>query len=112
MAFLLLRLGIYISQICSAALMSVGLKVLRLIRSAQTDPCIPEAFHDLSEMSEIFAKTDRVHAEVCAELFFYGKALLEMSKIKSAVLENCLQAVEDLSKPVAMKIKTTPVGSR
>lgn len=70
MAFLLLRLGIYISQICSAALMSVGLKVLRLIRSAQTDPCIPEAFHDLSEMSEIFAKTDRVHAEVCAELFF------------------------------------------
>ena len=35
-----------------------------------------------------------------------------MSKIKSAVLENCLQAVEDLSKPVAMKIKTTPVGSR
>ena len=54
MAFLLLRLGIYISQICSAALMSVGLKVLRLIRSAQTDPCIPEAFHDLSEMSVRF----------------------------------------------------------
>ena len=61
----------------------------------QDQPCIPEALDDLSEVCEIFAKTHGVHAEVCAEPFFYyGKALLEMSKIESAVLGNCLEGFD------------------
>ena len=36
-----------------------------------------------------------VHAEVCAESFlFFGKALLEMSKIESAVLGNAFEGFE------------------
>jgi len=66
-----------------------------LLEDAKTNPCIPEALDDLSEVCEIFAKTHGVHAEVCAEPFFYyGKALLEMSKIESAVLGNCLEGFE------------------
>jgi len=66
-----------------------------LLEDAKINPCIPEALDDLSEVCEIFAKTHGVHAEVCAEPFFYyGKALLEMSKIESAVLGNCLEGFE------------------
>jgi len=66
-----------------------------LLEDAKINPCIPEALDDLSEVCEIFAKTHGVHAEVCAEPFFYyGKALLEMSKIESAVLGNCLEGFD------------------
>jgi len=66
-----------------------------LLEDAKINPCIPEALDDLSEVCEIFAKTHGVHAEICAEPFFYyGKALLEMSKIESAVLGNCLEGCD------------------
>merc|ERR1712055_671078 len=66
-----------------------------LLEDAKINPCIPEALDDLSEVCEIFAKTHGVHAEICAEPFFYyGKALLEMSKIESAVLGNCLEGFD------------------
>jgi len=68
---------------------------LDLLEDAKINPCIPEALDDLSEVCEIFAKTHGVHAEICAEPFFYyGKALLEMSKIESAVLGNCLEGFD------------------
>merc|ERR1712192_367449 len=66
-----------------------------------------------SEVCEIFAKTHGVHAEVCAEPFFYyGKALLEMSKIESAVLGNCLEGfdhelVEEKSTSAKWRTKKT-----
>merc|ERR1712055_942500 len=66
-----------------------------LLEDAKINPCIPEALDDLSEVCEIFAKTHGVHAEICAEPFFYyGKALLGMSKIESAVLGNCLEGFD------------------
>merc|ERR1712029_1334783 len=66
-----------------------------LLEDAKTNPCIPEALDDLSEACEIFAKTHGVNAEVCAEpFFFYGKALLKMSKIESAVLGNAFEGFE------------------
>merc|ERR1712106_407115 len=66
-----------------------------LLEDAKTNPCIPEALDDLSEVCEIFAKTHGVDAVVCAEpFFFYGKALLEMSKIESAVLGNAFEGFE------------------
>ena len=68
---------------------------VELLEDAKINPCIPEALDDLSEVCEIFAKTHGVHAEACAEPFFlYGKALLEMSKIESAVLGNAFECFE------------------
>merc|ERR1712212_805492 len=84
------------SQTTFASIMTDSMKFAQeLLEDAKINPCIPEALDDLSEVCEIFAKTHGVHAEVCAEPFFYyGKALLEMSKIESAVLGNCLEGFE------------------
>merc|ERR1712212_856741 len=91
-----ITLSLSTSQTTSASTMTDSMKFAQeLLEDAKINPCIPEALDDLSEACEIFAKTHGVHAEVCAEPFFYyGKALLEMSKIESAVLGNCLEGFD------------------
>merc|ERR1712055_1224893 len=91
-----ITLSLSTSQSMSTSTMSDSMKFAQeLLEDAKINPCIPEALDDLSEVCEIFAKMHGVHAEVCAEPFFYyGKALLEMSKIESAVLGNCLEGFD------------------
>ena len=66
-----------------------------LLAEAKTNTCVPEIVEDLSEVCAIFAKTHGEDAVECAEPFLlYGKALLEMSKIESAVLGNAFEGFE------------------
>jgi len=73
--------------------MSPNLKYAQeLLVEVKTNPCVPEAVEDLSEVCAIFAKTHGEDAVECAEPFLlYGKALLEMSKIESIVLDNAFE---------------------
>merc|ERR1711936_414845 len=96
-------MGIFLAQasphsICDlyGSTMSDNMKyAVELLEDAKINPCIPEALDDLSEVCEIFAKTHGEDAVECAEPFFlYGKALLEMSKIESAVLGNAFEGFE------------------
>merc|ERR1711934_922039 len=66
-----------------------------LLAEAKINTCVPEIVEDLSEVCAIFAKTHGEDAVECAEPFLlYGKALLEMSKIESAVLGNAFEGFE------------------
>jgi len=73
--------------------MSSDLKYAQeLLEEVKTNTCVPEAVEDLSEVCAIFAKTHGEDAVECAEPFLlYGKALLEMSKIESIVLDNAFE---------------------
>merc|ERR1712212_175555 len=73
--------------------MSSDLKYAQeLLEEAKTNICVPEAVEDLSEGCAIFAKSHGEDAVECAEPFLlYGKALLEMSKIESIVLDNAFE---------------------
>jgi len=73
--------------------MSSDLKYAQeLLEEAKTNSCVPEAVEDLSEVCAIFAKSHGEDAVECAEPFLlYGKALLEMSKIESIVLDNAFE---------------------
>merc|ERR1712179_262601 len=73
--------------------MSSDLKYAQeLLEEVKNNTCVPEAVEDLSEVCAIFAKTHGEDAVECAEPFLlYGKALLEMSKIESIVLDNAFE---------------------
>jgi len=73
--------------------MSSDLKYAQeLLVEAKANTCLPEAVEDLSEVCAIFAKTHGEDSVDCAEPFLlYGKALLEMSKIESIVLDNAFE---------------------
>jgi len=79
--------------IMSTSSSTVDLKFAQeLLEEAKTNTCVPEAVEDLSEVCAIFAKTHGESAVECAEPFLlYGKALLEMSKIESIVLDNAFE---------------------
>merc|ERR1719500_1138721 len=83
--------------------MSSDLKYAQeLLEEVKTNTCVPEAVEDLSEVCVIFAKTHGEDAVECAEpLLLYGKALLEMSKIESAVLGNAFEDNYDQHEMVA-----------
>jgi len=67
----------------------------QLLEEAKTNLCVPTAVEDLSEVCAIFAKTYGEDAVECAEPFLlYGKALLEMSKIESIVLDNAFEGFD------------------
>merc|ERR1719347_1186610 len=54
-----------------------------------------EALSNLASSCEIFAKVKGETAHECAEpYFYYGKALLEMSRMESSVLGNALEGVD------------------
>merc|ERR1712055_350216 len=56
---------------------------------------IPRAVCELSEASEILSKKFGDKGDECAvTLLYYGKALLELSKIESAVISNALKGVD------------------
>merc|ERR1712055_146251 len=56
---------------------------------------IPRAVCELSEASEILSKKFGDKADECGvTLLYYGKALLELSKIESAVISNALEGVD------------------
>merc|ERR1712055_1255356 len=56
---------------------------------------IPRAVCELSEASEILSKKFGDKADECAvTLLYYGKALLELSKIESTVISNALEGVD------------------
>jgi len=73
--------------------MSSDLKYAQeLLEEVKTNTCVPEAVEDLSEVCAIFAKIHGEDSVECAEPFLlYGKALLEMSKIESIVLDNAFE---------------------
>jgi len=73
--------------------MSSDLKFAQqLLEEVKTNSCVPTTVEDLSEVCEVFSKTYGEDAEECAEPFLlYGKALLEMSKIESLVLDNAFE---------------------
>merc|ERR1712112_285102 len=67
----------------------------QLLEEVKTNLCVPTAVEDLSEVCAIFAKTYGEDAVECAEPFLlYGKALLEMSKIESIVLDNAFEGFD------------------
>ena len=77
--------------ICSSIFFSLKY-AQELLEEVKTNTCVPEAVEDLSEVCSIFAKTHGENAVECAEPFLlYGKALLEMSKIESIVLDNAFE---------------------
>merc|ERR1712055_612715 len=62
---------------------------------------IPDAVSNCSKACEIMAKHKGEMATECAEAYFYyGKALLELSRVESGVLGNALDGVD-------METKTT-----
>merc|ERR1711970_501481 len=64
---------------------------------------IPDAVSNCSLACEIMAKHKGEMATECAEAYFYyGKALLELSRVESGVLGNALDGVD-------METKTTDV---
>jgi len=64
---------------------------------------IPDAVSNCSKACEIMAKHKGEMAAECAEAYFYyGKALLELSRVESGVLGNALDGVD-------METKTTEV---
>merc|ERR1712112_788721 len=64
---------------------------------------IPDAVTNCSKACEIMVKHKGEMAAECAEAYFYyGKALLELSRVESGVLGNALDGVD-------MEIKTTDV---
>merc|ERR1712055_226943 len=65
---------------------------------------IPDAVSNCSKACEIMAKHKGEMATECAEAyFFYGKALLELSRVESGVLGNALDGVDMESKPTDVK---------
>merc|ERR1712002_1227849 len=56
---------------------------------------IPSAVSDLAESCEILSKVFGETAEECAEAYYYyGKALLEISRLENQVLGNALEGVD------------------
>jgi len=65
---------------------------------------IPDAVSNCSKACEIMAKHKGEMAAECAEAYFYyGKALLELSRVESGVLGNALDGVDMESKPTDVK---------
>merc|ERR1711973_1012952 len=85
---------------------------------------IPDAVSNFSEACELMVKHKGETAIESAEGYlYYGKALLELSRVESGVLGNALdgvdmensnfnQAVEDLNECLAKRIKSLPSDSR
>merc|ERR1711934_795873 len=68
---------------------------------------IPDAVANFSKACEIMAKQKGEMAAECAEAYFYyGKALLELSRVESGVLGNALDGV-DMESETA-RTKTSP----
>jgi len=56
---------------------------------------VPAAVSDLAECCEIVTKTCGETADECAEVYYYyGKALLELSRLENGVLGNALEGVD------------------
>merc|ERR1719260_674401 len=72
-------------------------KALELLAEAKRDllvHAIPDAVSNCSKACEIMAKHKGEMANECAEAYFYyGKALLELSRVESGVLGNALDGV-------------------
>merc|ERR1712212_951382 len=65
---------------------------------------IPDAVSNCSKACEIMAKHKGEMAAECAEAYFYyGKALLELSRVESGVLGNALDGVDMENKPTDVK---------
>merc|ERR1712082_326174 len=57
---------------------------------------IPEAVSTLALASELLAKQfGETHAECAEAYFYYGKSLLEMSRLESGILGNALEGVPE-----------------
>merc|ERR1712055_223256 len=69
---------------------------------------IPDAVSNCSKACEIMAKEKGEMATECAEAYFYyGKALLELSRVESGVLGNALHGVDmDTRTPSRLKRRT------
>jgi len=73
---------------CSSSLIQSGKKNLFLKN-------IPDAVSDLSEACEQLSNKFGDEADECAEAFlYYGKALLELSKMENAIITNALDGVD------------------
>merc|ERR1719260_663124 len=81
-------------------------KALELLAEAKRDllvHAIPDAVSNCSKACEMMAEEKGEMATECAEAYFYyGKALLELSRVESGVLGNALDGVD-------METKTTDV---
>merc|ERR1719370_2170511 len=65
---------------------------------------IPDAVSNCSSACEIMAKHKGEMATECAEAYlYYGKALLELSRVESGVLGNALDGVDMETKPADEK---------
>merc|ERR1712055_1034284 len=73
-------------------------KALELLAEAKRDllvHAIPDAVSNCSKACEMMAKEKGEMAPECAEAYFYyGKALLELSRVESGVLGNALHGVD------------------
>merc|ERR1719300_428538 len=65
---------------------------------------IPDAVSNCSKACEIMARHKGEMADECAEAYFYyGKALLELSRVESGVLGNALDGVDMETKPTDVR---------
>ena len=75
-----------------------------LLESVKENFYVPEAVDDMAECCAIFAKEFGETDIKCAEpYFYYGKALLEMSRLEAEVLGHAMEGIdiyaEDSSDP-------------
>jgi len=76
-------------------------KALTIGKEYLLKPDIPTAVSFLAEACSLYVKVYGEMAPECGEVYFYyGKALLEMSRIESTVLGNALQGVPDSEEEV------------
>ena len=78
--------------------------VKELLESVKENFYVPEAVDDMAECCAIFAKEFGETDIKCAEpYFYYGKALLEMSRLEAEVLGHAMEGIdiyaEDSSDP-------------
>ena len=66
-----------------------------LLESVKENFYVPEAVDDMAECCAIFAKEFGETDVKCAEpYFYYGKALLEMSRLEAEVLGHAMEGID------------------
>ena len=80
-----------------------------LLESVKENFYVPEAVDDMAECCAIFAKEFGETDIKCAEpYFYYGKALLEMSRLEAEVLGHAMEGIdiytEDSTHPQVIKL--------
>merc|ERR1712029_270867 len=89
------ELSISITPLPNLSIMSSMEYAKELLESVKQNFYVPEAVDDMAECCAIFAKEFGETDIKCAEpYFYYGKALLEMSRLEAEVLGHAMEGID------------------